>query len=402
MKSLNDVGWQETAIEAAPLAIVALDSSGIIVRWNAMASSIFGLPSEMAKGTSIGGFVEVGNILSDEYWSRYRLQGKHVEEVTRCTSANGESFPAHVVPIPANSDSSDIAGYFYILRTGKEVYAIETIRRQDIEQQRAELLNGLIDGAIANKETAIQRGHALGLDLALQYALFCVNVDEYAGKVFGELQKDQRGMKDLLRKVTGICSAEIDKIVWGRYDGFVVLCPMPNGCCDVKSHSLERARFGKDRITGEMAGLRLTVGVSSSYSDIMDIKRCYREAKEAATVGQKIWGGNGVYHYADLGICQLLTQFEDSQQLQDFVDRALGKLMRHDEAKGTQLVQTLEEILTAPNLKEAAEKSFVHHKTMMFRKNRIEEILGMSLEVVENRLTLATALKIRRLFRQDK
>ena len=58
---------------------------------------------------------------------------------------------------------------------------------------------------------------------------------------------------------------------------------------------------------------------------------------------------------------------------------------------------TLEEILTAPNLKEAAERSFVHHKTMLARKNKIESILEVSIDDVETRLTLSTAMKILRL-----
>ena len=80
-----------------------------------------------------------------------------------------------------------------------------------------------------------------------------------------------------------------------------------------------------------------------------------------------------------------------------FVERSLGKLIRQDTAKGTQLVSTLEEILSASNLKEAAERSFVHHKTILARKNRIETILGVSIDDVETRLTLSTAMKILRL-----
>jgi DNA-binding PucR family transcriptional regulator len=50
--------------------------------------------------------------------------------------------------------------------------------------------------------------------------------------------------------------------------------------------------------------------------------------------------------------------------------------------------------------KEAAERSFVHHKTILLRKNRIEEILGVSIDDVKTRLTLSTAMKILRLLQK--
>jgi len=284
-----------------------------------------------------------------------------------------------------------------VARAGYGTREAEVLRKSDEAQQRADLLNAIADGEIASNAVAIERGRSLGMDLSARYALFAISIDDYCGKSYTELQKDQRGMSELLRHVTHICSAEQDKIVWTRYDGFAVLCPLPETCDDFKGHALARAKSGKDRVVRQMPGVKLTVGVSSNYTDVLDIRRCYREAREAATVGQRVWGGNDVYHYADLGICQLLTQFQDPGQLHTFVERSLGKLIRQDAAKGTQLVETLEDILSAANLKEAAERSFVHHKTILARKNRIESILGVSVDDMETRLTLSTAMKILRL-----
>ncbi len=317
---------------------------------------------------------------------------------TKVRPETGDEFSCRLVAVALRDEPDREETVIYIVREGQDgLLESETLRKNDEAQQRADLLNAIADGEIASKEVAIQRGKSLGMDLSSQYALFAVSIDDYAGKSYAELQKDQRGMKEILRQVTCICSAEQDKIVWTRYDGFAVLCPLPDPCNDVKCHALDRARSGKERVISQMPGVKLTVGVSSSYLDIMDLRRCYREAKEAASVGRRVWGGDDVYHYADLGICQLLTQFQDSGQLQSFVDQSVGNLIEYDKARKTQLVATLEEILLAPTLKEAAERSFVHHKTILLRKNRIEEILGVSIDDVETRLTLSTAMKILRL-----
>lgn len=387
----------EAIVEAAPNAILTFDGKGAVQTWNLAASRLFGTALATEASPTLGTLFipETGQTM--ESWLS-SLGKRGVLELGAAARITGEQIlPAHIVLTMLPGDLATAGGVLYVTRFGREAEAFDAMRRGDEEQQRADLLNGLIDGEITDHDAVVRRARTLGLDLTSKYALFAVTIDEFLGKPFSELQKDQKCIKELLKQVTFICSSETDKIVWSRYDGFVVLCPVPELCVNPKEVALTRAKSGQERIVSQLQGVKLTVGVSSSYMSVLDIKRCYREAKEAATVGKRVWGGNKVYHYADLGICQLLAQFRDADQLREFVQTALGKLIDHDKSKGTQLVDTLEELLSSANMKEAAERSFVHHKTMMFRKARIEEVLGISLDDVEARLTLATAIKILRM-----
>ena len=390
-------GRLESVIKQAPVAIVVFDDALRIVEWNEAAFRLFGVLPADATGRLVSDFfvVEVGDGPGE--WVEMVRRTGNIEMAGHGRMPDGEPFPVHIVAADLFLQQAERETVLYVVRSGYGPREMEALRKNDEAQQRADLLNAIVDGEISASEVAIQRGRSLGMDLSARYALFAISIDDYEGMSYAELQKDQRGMKEVLRQVTHICSAEQDKIVWTRYDGFAVLCPLPEKCADFKGHAMARAKAGKERVIRQMPGVKLTVGVSSSYNDVQDIRRCYREAKEAANVGQRVWGGNDVYHYADLGICQLLTQFQDSDQLHAFVERSLGKLIRQDAAKGTQLVSTLEEILSASNLKEAAERSFIHHKTILGRKNKIEAILGVSIDDAETRLTLSTALKILRL-----
>ncbi len=393
-RSLNRL---QAMVDRAPIAIICFDKGLRVTEWNQAAARQLGVMASEAKGRLVSEFFSEETGAGPKQWQALSEAHGTVDLLGRAIAQSGDFFPVRLVASELELSGQTETMLCFTRDLPERQLESESLRRTDDAKQRADLLNALIDGEIANKEVAIQRGKALGLDLAARYALFAISIDDYAGKSYAELQKDQRGMQEVLRQVTQICSAEQDKIVWTRYDGFAVLCPLPESCADVKGHALMRAKSGKERVTRHMPGVRLTVGVSSSYADILDIRRCYREAKEAANVGQRVWGGNDVYHYADLGICQLLTQFQDAKQLQAFVDQSFGKLIQHDKSKKTDLVATLEEILSAPTLKEAAERSFIHHKTILQRKTRIEEILGVSIDDVETRLTLATAMKILRL-----
>ena len=386
-----------TIIAQAPIAILTFDEDLQVTEWNNAAFHLFGVLPQDAKGRTVTDFFVAQDHNSPRTWAEIAGAEGSAEFAGTGRMPDGEPFPIRIVSAALSRQPEQTETVLYVARAGYGPREAETLRKNDEAQQRADLLNAIADGEIADSEVAIERGRSLGMDLSVRYALFAISIDDYCGKSYGELQKDQRGMKELLRHVTHICSAEQDKIVWTRYDGFAVLCPLPGTCTDSKEHALARAKSGKERVIRQMPGVKLTIGVSSSYTDVLDMRRCYREAKEAANVGRRVWGENGVYHYADLGICQLLTQFQDSEQLHSFVDRSLGKLIQQDAAKGTQLVATLEDILSAANLKEAAERSFVHHKTVLARKNRIESILGVSIDDMETRLTLSTAMKILRL-----
>ena len=386
-----------TIVVQAPIAILTFDAKLRVTEWNNAAFHLFGVLPQDAKGRTVTDFLVSEENNGPRTWAEIAGAEGSAEFTGTGLMPDGEAFPVRIVSAALPGQSEQDETVLYVARAGYGAREAETLRKNDEAQQRTDLLNAIADGEIADSEVALERGRSLGMDLSVRYALFAISIDDYCGKSYGELQKDQRGMKDLLRHVTHICSAEQDKIVWTRYDGFAVLCPLPVACIDSKEHALARAKSGKERVIRQMPGVKLTIGVSSSYTDVLDMKRCYREAKEAANVGRRVWGENGVYHYADLGICQLLTQFQDSEQLHSFVDRSLGKLIQQDATKGTQLVATLEDILSAANLKEAAERSFVHHKTVLARKNRIESILGVSIDDMETRLTLSTAMKILRL-----
>ena len=387
----------QAMVDRAPMAMICFDKGMRVTEWNQAAARQLGVTPSEARGRSILAFFSEESGVGPQQWQTLSEAHGTVDLLGQAISQSGEVLPVRLVASEITLSEQTETLLCFTRELPERQLESESLRRIDEAKQRADLLNALADGEIANREVAIQRGKALGLDLEARYALFAISIDDYAGKSYAELQKDQRGMQEVLRQVTQICSAEQDKIVWTRYDGFAVLCPLPESCADVKGHALMRAKSGKERVTRHMPGVRLTVGVSSSYTDIFDIRRCYREAKEAANVGRRVWGGDDVYHYADLGICQLLTQFQDAKQLQEFVDQSIGRLIQHDKAKKAGLVTTLEEILSAPTLKEAAERSFIHHKTILQRKTRIEEILGVSIDNVETRLTLATAMKILRL-----
>ena len=113
--------------------------------------------------------------------------------------------------------------------------------------------------------------------------------------------------------------------------------------------------------------------------------------------GKRVWPTLGTFHYADMGVFQLLSCFTDEAQVREYIDRTLGKLLRYNKQKSAAYLATLELILMSDNLKGSAETLGIHYHTLMFRKQRLEQILDVSFEDYTARLAILNALHLLKL-----
>ena len=61
------------------------------------------------------------------------------------------------------------------------------------------------------------------------------------------------------------------------------------------------------------------------------------------------------------------------------------------------LLPTLEGILLSANLKSAANLLLIHYKTLIVRKRQLEQIFGVDLDDIDVRISLSTAIRLRKL-----
>ena len=266
-------------------------------------------------------------------------------------------------------------------------------------RQRNDLLNDIVGRKLESRSSVIERGKFFGLDLTLPYLLYVIEVDSFEETYLEILRRDEEKAHNLLNALFNliyntVVSKARESIVWDRSGRIIVLYPIRKGRTDVKKYSKDLAREIWHEVNQNIKDITVTIGIGSFYPDIMDISKSYWEACLAIEIGRHACGNNGVYHYEELGVYQLLAQFPDKKILNQFVDREIGKLIAYDKKKNTKLLPTLEQLLISNNLKAVAEKLYIHPKTLTFRKKRIEEVLGVSLDDAEVRLSLLIAIKI--------
>jgi len=154
----------------------------------------------------------------------------------------------------------------------------------------------------------------------------------------------------------------------------------------------------KEKVCSYEPNLLVSIGVSNVNLGPESITISYQEA-ESALIAIQCEGETNerVCYFQDLGLFQLLSNVHGYKYARNYINKMIGPLIAYDMEKGTDLLKTLEEILHNTNLTETAEKMFLHRKTIVFRKKRIEKILGISLDEFETRLAIAAAIKLHKL-----
>jgi purine catabolism regulator len=81
--------------------------------------------------------------------------------------------------------------------------------------------------------------------------------------------------------------------------------------------------------------------------------------------------------------------------LRSFAKETVGPLIDYDKERGTELIKTLETYFECRgNLKQVAEKMYVHYNTVLYRLERIVQITNVNLDDAADNLNFQIGLKI--------
>jgi sugar diacid utilization regulator len=141
-----------------------------------------------------------------------------------------------------------------------------------------------------------------------------------------------------------------------------------------------------------LGGQHFSVGVGTARGGPKGIVASYSEAQRAQALASILKPTAIICRYDEL---QLFDLFRAGEPVDAFVNEVLGKLIRRDRQRRSELGQTLEALFaSALNRKLAARRLGVHANTLSYRSRRIEELLGGSLQEGEFCFRVQLALKL--------
>lgn len=287
---------------------------------------------------------------------------------------------------------------------GKKVVAVVMTDITDQEQirarlqasyemrRRSDIFNDLLNGARCLDEdlTAYVRNLKLNFDRAL----FCCAIHAKC-KEGKDTSEDLQGVKDaIVNTIHGIegctsfnCRGQIGIVCQAHYY---------SGGRQISRRKLAEEIYAL--VVREYQDVAVYIGIGEIQRGLKGFCKSFQQAWDAAAACcQGLTFDKNIIYFRELGVFQLLFNKEGKERAADFTRLTIQKLIEYDSEKGTDYLDTLDVILHSANLKEAAETLFLHHNTVIFRKKRIEAILGCSLNDFETSLSLALAIKFYRM-----
>lgn len=247
-----------------------------------------------------------------------------------------------------------------------------------------DLLNNNFD----SHNTIIKQGAIWGWNLAIPYQLIIIELktDNNLGSLsFGSV----------LHIINITMSAILQNYICIEVNGqIIILIPDNDENQNKKKYIKSIAATIQKKILSEIKELNVLMGIGKFYDSPTHLYRSYQEAKTAIELGKYNNNKCKITHFEDLGVMRLLANIRQ-ENLDDFHQEYLGKLTEVDQNNENDLLNTLRSFFSENgNLKTTSAELFIHINTLRYRLKKIEKILDVDLENIEDRLNLFVAIKI--------
>lgn len=293
-----------------------------------------------------------------------------------------------------------------VLGKATPILAIEFARereRSEVESRyQIQAFTDILQGHYQQPEEMIARARLLGYDLAVPQvvAIFETASQEHETSPGSSLTQWSKRIRDELLRIWQNCWILLEP---RRITALLPLpemaaSPSPEEVRESENNTYARierliARFLPGRDDGTSSPL-YSCGLGRIAHNLQGIPLSFREAQQALEIGRHLFGEGNLHSFARLGVYRLLFYLNGHSEMADFYRETLGPLLNHDST----YIDTLEGFFRCNgNLSEMARTMHFHRNSLLYRLNRIEALLGHSLEDPEVRLSLQIALKIHHL-----
>jgi PAS domain S-box-containing protein len=296
-----------------------------------------------------------------------------------------------LVNVARNSDGA-IIGFIGVTRNISERKKAENLLHQAYERRKKrDFFNQLAQGNDGKDSEVLELGWQNKIYVPKDFSLFFLFIDASDMLPINEdtLYRKQQNIDTLVDQL----NRREGTNAWETARGIGIICPAPTGAARKERELAAAADYSK-YISMYLPDIQVYIGTANYSDGWKSFANRLKNAETAVRIGRHVWPAQKIYHYEDCGIYQVLAPFSVTDEAAAYVSRLIGPLMEYPD-----LVETLEKLLSGLSFKEIGAQMYLHHKTIQLRKQRIEQLLNVSLDSHEIRMALATALQLMKLLR---
>lgn len=297
---------------------------------------------------------------------------------------------------------------FVALEQGAMAFALERIRDEEVTRAknrlRRDFLDELLSGQITSKETLANLADLHGVNLSLQYTAVVLKLDFPSYKPLATPIEKNQGENERVKQILQyldhyLYSHQETALLFSRKKHLILIqgtssLPLENAVPTLKENVQKKI----EAIENEFPEVKLHGGIGRTVSHIAKISASFHQAQETLRL---IGSGNSsaaVHHFDDFIVQHFLTTNIPVEEMKRYFDQTLGTLRRHDESYNSNLLETLEGLVENRfNLAETSRSLYIHRNTLLYRMEKIKELLRTDFHDAEELLKFHLAIKIFRL-----
>lgn len=283
----------------------------------------------------------------------------------------------------------------------RNIYSIQFIKQKlvidTISQVKDHFIDKLLVERIDDLESII---HYMNL---FQWNLYRPHRVSVLSITFSELEEEevdffekQSKIYQLFNELKGKISQYDPKIVFARKnDEFVLIVPVEKEKPNEKKYWQTLTNQIKKWLDYRGETSVVKVGIGGVTKQFSDYYKCYQQALQSLNVIKHQEDSEQVAFFEDLGSYTLLHLLKDTEEANFFMNNFLEKLKDHSNSSQVDLFQTLRVYLEQNgSIKKTAENLYIHRSTLLYRLEKIKEILGMDIDDADIRFNLMLTYKL--------
>jgi sugar diacid utilization regulator len=252
------------------------------------------------------------------------------------------------------------------------------------DRLRGEAIADLLAGSYPTEAAMAARAARLGHDLGQPHDLLVIDVDAERGDELG------RQLVALVREHVTLRAPRSLTVSQGG--SLVVLATQP-----------PRAEAGGDELAAELQSIvegvvgsrTVTIALGGTCQRPDEYAPAFAAARRTLDVMIKLGRRGTVIGARELGPYGLLLRASSRDDLEAFARDTVAPLVEHDRRHGAELTRTLRVFLEEDRVqRRTAARMFIHVNTVVYRINRIEQLIGRSLADPSSVFDLTLALRI--------
>jgi len=302
---------------------------------------------------------------------------------------------------------------YQVLYQAAAVVILELLKQRAVleaeKQLRRDFIDDLLGGRLRTAQAILNRANFLGWELRDKRMVLLVERHpvgnealihlDLAGEPLSETQQEPR-QRFQVAVNAAVAADTLHNLVVEQGERLVVLLHLEEkaGLREARQRALALAQAIQRHVLRQQAASGVSIGIGGLCVSYQQLPESYQQAQQALEIGTRLGGEQCTTFFTDVHLYELLTRLATDPELQSWYQRTIGPLAEYDRRNNTELMMSMECYFdNSQALQKAAQKLYIHPKTLRYRLDRIREILGVDPFTGENQLSFYLAAKLSRL-----